>query len=63
MGSGRDVVRKALMQGRGMDKPECPKDYYRRHCWRTLGIKGHVHNDCKKCHGCGITREEFEAGL
>ena len=40
---------------------ECPKDYHGRHCWRTMGSYGHAHNDCKECHGCGITREAFEA--
>ncbi len=39
---------------------ECPKSYDGRHCWRSHGVYGHVHNDCEECHGCGATRAEFE---
>ncbi len=50
-----------VCEGMACASCECPKDHHGRHCWRTMGAYGVVHNDCQECHGCGVTREVFEA--
>lgn len=38
----------------------CPKDYYNRHCFSTVGVdKGYIIHYCSQCHLCTKQKIKF----